>query len=481
MNFSASKGKKHQPLGWPAVLTVHPDPALLLAHGLQQDPIQHASSHGPADWDDRFQLLRRQRRVGLQPGEHLRPGQRLRGSSGRRGELHGAPEGQGGGGAGARLRALPAGRGGRERSGGGQAPERQPAPTRLTSFPAAHCPRLGRCSPPAASGRDPGREADPAWPRPGVGPGSGVGPSREGTWKDPGGAARPPAPAEPPRSALAGVSRGQTALGLGMQWGRAGQGWGRRRQGPPPLTGSRRRRRLRGSEGPLPRGRGAVAPGSRPPVLGPHPRNEPARPLTLRPRLAPRLRLRLRHRSHKPGSRGGGGGRRHPRVIGRSNRGPRARPRVQSSNEAEEELPPKAGKIGHRAIHPAGPAFLPKTLSAPGRPAARGAGPASCCGKWGRRGEAGKKRGAGNLKREEKSFPSPLPTPFPSCSYFCIHLFGPTFLSYWRKRLERLLYFTVAVGGTPPSFPETRLGNGVWIVGSALCALSAPKLDLSSV
>lgn len=81
-------------------------------------------------------------------------------------------------------------------------------------------------------------------------------------------------------------------------------------------------------------------------------------PLTLRPRLPPRLRLR--HRSHKPGSRGGG--RRHPRVIGRSNRGPRAGPRVQSSNEAEEELPPKAGKIGHRIIHLASPAYFLKTL-----------------------------------------------------------------------------------------------------------------------
>lgn len=50
--------QKHRPLGWPVVLTVHPDPALLLAHGLQKDPIQHATSHGPTDWDNRFQLLR---------------------------------------------------------------------------------------------------------------------------------------------------------------------------------------------------------------------------------------------------------------------------------------------------------------------------------------------------------------------------------------------------------------------------------------
>lgn len=120
------------------------------------------------------------------------------------------------------------GKGRRRAQRRGQGPERQPAPTGLTSFPAAHCPRLGRCSPPAAGGRDPGREADPAWPRPGVGPGSGVGPSREGTWKDPGGAAHPPAPAEPPSSIPAGVSSGQTrrelGAGDGVGPGRAGLG-----------------------------------------------------------------------------------------------------------------------------------------------------------------------------------------------------------------------------------------------------------------
>lgn len=36
----------------------------------------------------------------------------------------------------------------------------------------------------------------------------------------------------------------------------AGLGWGRRRQGPPPLTGSRRRCRLGGSECPLPQPEG---------------------------------------------------------------------------------------------------------------------------------------------------------------------------------------------------------------------------------
>lgn len=50
--------------------------------------------------------------------------------------------------------------------------------------------------------------------------------------------------------------------------------------------------------------------------------------------------------------------------------------------------------------------------------------------------------------------------------------------------LERLFYFAVALGETP-SFPERRVGSGVWgcgiCVGSALGALSALKLDLSSV
>lgn len=90
-------------------------------------------------------------------------------------------------------------------------------------------------------------------------------------------------------------------------------------------------------------------------------------------------------------------------------------------------------------------------------------------------------KGCGKFKKKGKELPFPSFTSYPSCSYLCIHLFGPTFLSYWRKRLERLLYFTVALRETPPSFPEERVGSGVWIVGSALCALSATKLDLSSV
>ena len=43
---------------------------------------------------------------------------------------------------------------------------------------------------------------------------------------------------------------------------------------------------------------------------------------------------------------------------------------MQRNNEAEEELLPKAGKIGHRVIHPAGTAYFPNTLS-PDRPTVR--------------------------------------------------------------------------------------------------------------
>lgn len=49
-------------------------------------------------------------------------------------------------------------------------------------------------------------------------------------------------------------------------------------------------------------------------------------------------------------------------MIGRSNRVPSSRPRVQSSNRAEEELPPKTAKIGHRNTQRARPAYFPKTI-----------------------------------------------------------------------------------------------------------------------
>lgn len=159
----------------------------------------------------------------------------------------------------------------------------------------------------------------------------------------------------------------------------------------------------------------------------PSPGMNPVRPLTLRPRLPPRLglRLRLRRGSHKPGSRGGGGGRRHPRVIGRSNRGPRAQPRVQRNNEAEEELLPKAGKIRHRVIHPAGTAYFPSSLSPTAlQCVSRSPGLPSCCLKWSRREEAGRKRDAGNLNKKGKELPFPLSPLFLLLSlYVCVYVY----------------------------------------------------------
>lgn len=107
----------------------------------------------------------------------------------------------------------------------------------------------------------------------------------------PGSAGSPPAPAEP-SSAPAGASEGSPGSGWG--WSAARQGWarGRRRQGPPPLTGSRRRR-LRGSERRLPQPEGRARPGFCRPGVGLLLRNAQAGPLTLRPPLRPLLVLRL--------------------------------------------------------------------------------------------------------------------------------------------------------------------------------------------
>lgn len=106
-------------------------------------------------------------------------------------------------------------------------------------------------------------------PRPRVGPGSGAGPSRgKGDEEGPG---RGGSPASPLAAAFlnAGrrLSRPERAR-AGDGAGPAGLGWGRRRQGPPPQTGSRRRR-LRGSEGPLPQPEGADGPGFSPPAPRP--------------------------------------------------------------------------------------------------------------------------------------------------------------------------------------------------------------------
>lgn len=253
-NVRLAKGEKHRPLGRPgAVLTVHADPALLLAHRLQEDPVQHATRHGPADGDGRVQVLRRQRRVGLQSREHLRPGQRLR-SSGRRGELHGARGGRAGGRA---QGSAPCLRGGEERAAGqgpgaagGRGSPPSPPPPARGSGAAAHLQ--------PARGAPTGRRVQRGPGRGGVGPGSGAGPSREETRKEPGGAARPPAPSEPPpfkpRPASPAAGAG---LGLGMERGR--QGWaggvaarGRPLRPAPAASGapSVRSLSLRGADGP---------------------------------------------------------------------------------------------------------------------------------------------------------------------------------------------------------------------------------------
>lgn len=130
-------------------------------------------------------------------------------------------------------------------------------------------------------------------------------------------------------------------------------------------------------------------------------------------------------------------------MIGRSNREPSARPRVQSSNRAEEELPLKTAKIGHRDTHRARPAYFPKTVPADHlsvrdpRAAARSR---DLCGK------AERKGGAGNLKRWERRFPFFL-APF-------LLISGPTLLSSWTKKMKTLLYLTVTLGETPSFFQK---------------------------
>lgn len=79
---------------------------------------------------------------------------------------------------------------------------------------------------------------------------------------------------------------------------------------------------------------------------------------------------------------------------------------MQLSNEAEEELPPKAGKIGHRVIHSASPAYFPNN-SFSNRPAVfvLVAGSPGLLLEveltWG----GGEEKGCGKFKKEGKSFP----------------------------------------------------------------------------
>lgn len=165
------------------------------------------------------------------------------------------PEGQGGGGrAGARLRAPPEGRGGERGSGG---PDADGSPRGLGSPPSSLPTARGSG---AAAHLQPagGTRAGRRIQRGPAGRGSGLrcGFLPGGDVEAPGwrlrGPASPPAPSEPSALAPARVARGQTGSGWGGA-GPAGLGWGRRRQGPPPLTGSRRRlRRLRSPASPLP-------------------------------------------------------------------------------------------------------------------------------------------------------------------------------------------------------------------------------------
>lgn len=97
-------------------------------------------------------------------------------------------------------------------------------------------------------------------------------------------------------------------------------------------------------------------------------------------------------------------------MIGRSNRGPSARPRVQSSNQAEEELPPEAGKVGRRIIHLASPAFFSKD-ALPDRPAVRGRAPELLLkveAAWG----GGEEKGCGKFEKKGRELPFPLLPPF---------------------------------------------------------------------
>ena len=112
----------------------------------------------------------------------------------------------------------------------------------------------------------------------------------------------------------------------------------------------------------------------------------------------------------------------------------------------------------------------------------------SCCLKWSRRGEAGRKSDAGNLKRKEKNFPFPSPPssyPFP-CLYAFMSLFVWTTVSFLLDGDigEAVLFYSHPKGNASflPREESWQRGLGLWnCVGSALCALSALKLDLSSV
>lgn len=149
-------------------------------------------------------------------------------------------------------------------------------------------------------------------------------------------------------------------------------------------------------------------------------------------------------------------------MIGRSNREPRARPRVQSSNRVEEELPPKTAKIGHRNTHRARPAYFPKTV--PARTASR-------CGilkllveaetVWG----GGEKRGCGKFKKMGKALPFFL-SPFPVDFW--------TNASFLDEEHEDAALSNSHLGGNAIVLPEGRSGPGSWILRSVRDPRFAP-------
>ncbi|XP_059136161.1 uncharacterized protein LOC131924921 [Peromyscus eremicus] len=229
-------------------------------------------------------------------------------------------------------------------------------------------------------------------------------------------------------------------------------------------------------------GSGASPPGAAPSDRLPPPPPPPPPPQGLRAPGSVSLRGRRSGRCSGSGSRssekptspasrgagggggGGGGGRRHPRVIGRSNREPSARPRVQSSNRAEEELPPKTAKIGYRKTHRAKPAYFPKTVP-PDRLSVPGS--LSCC--WGQRpcGEAERKGGAGNLKRWERRFPFFL-SPFP------VDFWANASSFFSNEEIEDPALFNSRFRGNAIILPEGRSGPGSWILRSVRDPRFAP-------
>lgn len=173
-----------------------------------------------------------------------------------------------GGGAGGRLRALPALReaaSGRRRGRGSPPP---PPPGVRAPGAAAHLQPAGGTQAGRRVQRGPGRGRVRAqvW----VPPGRGRGRAREGRLAGQSSRSRLPKPRPACPAAAAGSGWGWSGAG------RAGQG------APPPgaAPSDRLRPPPRGLRASAPSawGRGALAPGSPPPALSPHPRNEPARP-----------------------------------------------------------------------------------------------------------------------------------------------------------------------------------------------------------